>query len=387
MKHTGISERLIIKYFEGKATPEESRLLSDWLDQNESNRQIFAALKKAHIEIEVNAIHSSSGANMAYRRFLEYINKCETLRASNRKKRNTSLRNYILRYAAVFILVLSAGIVSYFMGLNLSPGADNNFCEINVPYGSRSVVILSDGSKIWLNAGSKIKYNRHFDISSREVFLEGEAYFDVEKAKHPFIVYTSHIDIHVLGTRFNVKSYPDEDNIEATLVEGNIRIESKKSDKPVFLRPREKLTFHKPDAKTEVSYYKKENIAGQAGHKALTGTPVTLTPIKDIHIKRNVNTDEYTSWKDGNLIFNKEPLESLARKLERKYDITFSFEDEELKKYSYSGTLRDFPLEQVLRALELTSPINYLISEKTVKLYFNKDFKPLNLLNNQKNPD
>ncbi len=381
MKINDTYKKIIIKYFEGKATQEESGLLSDWLDQNKSNRQIFAALKKAHIEIEANAIHDSSVSNMAYKRFLDHINKNEKLKASDRKKKNTSLRYNILRYAAVFIVIFSVGFSSYFLGYNSSPDADNNFCEIDVPYGSRSKVILPDGSKIWLNAGSKIKYNRHFDRSSREVYLEGEAYFDVEKTKHPFIVYTSHINIHVLGTTFNVKAYQEEDNIEATLVEGNIRIESKKSDKPVFLKPREKLTFHKPDAKTEVSYYKKENESDQTRHKVSTDVKVTLAPVQDMHIKINVNTDEYTSWKDGNLIFNKEPLESLARKLERKYDITFSFENEELKKYSYSGTLRDFPLEQVLRALELTSPVNYSINEKIVKLYFNKDFKPLKLLN------
>jgi transmembrane sensor len=382
MKINDISERIIIKYFEGKATQEESGLLSDWLDQNKSNRQIFASLKKAHIEIEANAIHGSSSTNEAYKRFLDHINKYERLKASDRKKKKIFLRNNILRYAAIFIVILSVGITGYFLGNHLSPGADNNFCEINVPYGSRSMVILSDGSTIWLNAGSKIKYDRHFGISSREVFLEGEAYFDVKKAKHPFIVYTSHIDIHVLGTTFNVKSYPDEDNIEATLVEGIIRIESKRSDKPVFLKPKEKFTFHKPDAKTEVSYCKKENESDQTGHKDSIDATATLAPVQEMKIKRNVNTDEYTSWKDGNLIFNKEPLESLARKLERKYDITFSFENEELKNYSYSGTLRDFPLEQVLKALELTSPINYSIREKTVKLYFNKNFKPRNLLSN-----
>ncbi len=259
MKINGITERIIIKYLEGKATKEESGLLSDWLDQNKSNRQIFAALKKAHIEIEANTIRGSSVIGIAYKRFLGNINKYETLKTSDRKKKKTSLIYNILRYAAIIIIIFSIGISSYFLGYNSSPGKNNNFCEIDVPYGSRSAVIMPDGSKIWLNAGSKIKYDRHFDIDSREVFLEGEAYFDVKKTKRPFIVYTSHISIHVLGTRFNVKSYPDEDNIETTLVEGNIRIESKKSNKPVFLKPREKLTYHKPDAKTEVSYYKKEN--------------------------------------------------------------------------------------------------------------------------------
>ncbi|UCH14380.1 MAG: FecR family protein [Bacteroidales bacterium] len=378
MKINDISERIIIKYFEGKATQQESRLLSDWLDQNKNNRQIFAALKKAYIETEANAMHDSSAINDAYKKFLEHINNYEMLKAADRKKKITSLRNYMLRYAAIFIVIVSVGIGSYFLGFNLSPGADNNFCEVNVPYGSRSKVVLSDGSKIWLNAGSKIKYNKHFDKTSRKVFLEGEAYFDVKKTKHPFIVHTSHIDIHVLGTTFNVKSYPDEDNIVTTLVKGNIRIESKKSDNPVYLKPNEKLTFHKHDAKTQVSYYKKESESEPNRQKTSANVTVPNTTDQGIHIKRNVNIDEYTSWKDGTLIFNKEPLESLARKLERKYDITFSFENEELKNYSYSGTLRDFPLEQVLKALELTSPVIYAINEKTVKLYFNSNTKQLN---------
>ncbi len=381
MKINGMSREIIIKYFAGKATREESRLLSDWLDQNKSNREIFASLKKALIEIEANAVQDSSASSMAYKKFLDHINKYETIKTAERKKKNISLRYNILRYAAIFAVIFSVGTGSYFLGHNSAPGAGNNYCEIEVPYGSRSTVILPDGSKIWLNAGSKIKYNRHFYKNSREVFLEGEAYFNVEKTKRPFIVYTSHINIHVLGTVFNVKSYPEEDNIEATLIQGNIRIESKKSDKPVFLKPKEKLTFHKHDAKAEVSQYKKEDEPDQTRYKASTDIKVDLIPVQAIHIKRNVNTEEYTSWKDGNLIFNKEPLESLARKLERKYDITFSFENEELKKYSYSGTLRDFPLEQVLRALELTSPVKYSINEKTVRLYFNKDFKPLKLLN------
>ncbi len=382
MKINDISERIIIKYFEGKATQQETRLLSEWLDHSKSNRQIFAALKKAHIETEVNAMHDSPAVNDAYKRFLDHINKYEKIKASGRKKKIVYLKSLILRYAAVFVIVLSIGTGSYFLGFNSSPGADNKFCEVNVPYGSRSAVILSDGSKIWLNAGSKIKYNRHFDKSSREIFLEGEAYFNVKKTKNPFIVYTSHIDIHVMGTTFNVKSYPDEDNIVATLVEGNIRIESKKSDSPVYLKPNEKLTFHKPDSATKVSYYKKESESDQNRPKTSPDVTIPNRTTQGIQIKRNVNTDEYTSWKEGTLIFNKEPLESLARKLERKYDITFSFENDELKNYSYSGTLRDFPLEQVLKALELTSPIIYSINEKTVMLYFNKDFKQLNLLNN-----
>jgi transmembrane sensor len=380
MKNANISEGLIIKYFEGKATKKDTMLLSDWLDQDKSNRQFFAVLKKIYMEVEANAVGDDTNAGKAYERFLYQIRKYEKQKTEDRKKKNASLRSVILRYAAIFLLIFSVGIASYFLGHNIIPGSDRNYCEINVPYGSRSMVILPDSSKIWLNAGSKIRYNKGFDLSCREVFLEGEAYFEIKKARHSFVVYTSHLDIRVMGTAFNVKSYPDEDNIETTLVEGNIRIDSKKSVKPVYLKPREKLTYHKPDARTEVSYVKKENEEGQSVYSDLAEAPPVSKPAREINIKRNVNTEEYTSWKDGTLIFNKESLESLARKLERKYDITFSFEDEKLKSYSYSGTLRDFPLEQVLRALELTSPVKYSINEKNVKLYFNKDFKPLKLL-------
>jgi transmembrane sensor len=380
MKPSNISERLIIKYFEGQATEKEARLISDWLDQDKSNRQYFAALKKEHLEIKANAVEYDSETKSAFKRFLNHIDKYENQKIADRKKKNASVRNTVLRYAAIFIIIFSVGIISYFLGHNISPGAERGFCELNVPYGSRSMVILPDSSKIWLNAGSKIKYSRNFDLSCRAVFLEGEAYFEIKKSRHSFVVYTSHLDIRVMGTAFNVKSYPDEDNIETTLVEGNILIESKKSAKPVYLKPREKLTYHKPDARTKVTYLKKENEEELSVHSDPAETPLALTPRREIHIKKNVNTEEYTSWKDGTLIFNKEPLESLARKLERKYDITFSFEDEKLKSYSYSGTLRDFPLEQVLKALELTSPVKYSINEKTVKLYFNKDFKPLKLL-------
>ena len=98
-----------------------------------------------------------------------------------------------------------------------------------------------------------------------------------------------------------------------------------------------------------------------------------------MNIIEKIDTEESTCWKNGTLIINKEPLESLTRKLERKFDITFDFRSEKLKHYTYTGTLRDFPLEQVLKAIRLTSPIKYSIDGKIVKLYFNEDFKPLPL--------
>ncbi|MGD2035718.1 MAG: FecR family protein, partial [Bacteroidales bacterium] len=218
------------------------------------------------------------------------------------------------------------------------------------------------------------RYNRDFDINSREVFIDGEAFFEVEKRKHPLVVHTSHFDIHVLGTSFNVKSYPEEDNIETTLVEGNIRIESDHYGQPLFLKPNQKLTYLKATNTIKSVDLKTDTLA--SSNEPENGTVDTSRKTDEIEIYEDVNVEEATSWKDGKLIINKEPLLFLARKLERKYNIEFEFENEDLKEYSYSGTLRDFPLEQVLKALELTSPINYTIDEKTVTLSHNENFKP-----------
>jgi ferric-dicitrate binding protein FerR (iron transport regulator) len=190
------------------------------------------------------------------------------------------------------------------------------------------------------------------------------------------VVHTSHFDIRVLGTEFNVKSYPEEDNIETTLVEGNIRIESDKYSKPLMLKPRQKLTYLKAShSVTKTDVVKKDEPVQKEENSTASEE---IREKDEIAIYENVNIEENTSWKDGKLVINNEPLQMLARKLERKYDIVFKFESEALKEYSYSGTLRDFPLEQVLKALELTSPIQYTIDEKTVTLSHNSNFKPIN---------
>src|SRR5437773_11061947 len=122
--------------------------------------------------------------------------------------------------------------------------------EIEAKKGARSYMLLPDGTKVWLNSDSKLEYKDNFNDSIREVTLSGEAYFDVVKdAAHPFIVHTSDIDIRVLGTAFNVKSYPKESSIETTLIHGLIEVTNKKlpGSPKVILNPHEKLVFRKQE--------------------------------------------------------------------------------------------------------------------------------------------
>jgi len=372
MIHKNNLEEYLWKYFDGKATLPDIKAINQWLDESKENLDVFASIKKSYIEIETHSGKIPEKIDKAYNQFLAHINKVEAQTEDQRRK-HIHLYNPFIRYVLVASIVIITALCTYLVVNHTQKVVDDTYCEIFVPYGGRSSLILPDGSKIWLNAGSKFKYNRMFNIKSREVFLDGEAYFDVEKSKHPFVVHTSHLDILVLGTAFNVKSYSEDENIETTLVEGKIQIEQKESDRPLYLKSRQKLTYYK----TTNQFQTNQTISDNQPKEAIeVAEEKEVVPAKNIAIEANVNTDESTSWKDGELIINNEPLEELAKKLERKYDIVFQFNSEELKKYSYSGTLRDFPLEQVLRALELTSPIKYSIREKTVILYYNKYFKP-----------
>jgi transmembrane sensor len=383
MKNVTINEEFLFRYFAGKASKEEIQLLSGWLDEDASNRTYFKELKNFYIETRVFVTRDPFRVRNAYHHFQERISEFEKQKVTERTRKIIVLRTRLLRYTAMFFLIFSVGLGSYFLGKGKTKSVSNDYCEIVVPYGGKSSVTLPDGSKVWLNAGSRMKYNRLFDVTSREVFLEGEAYFDVEKEKYPFVVHTSHLDIQVLGTVFNVKSYPDEDDIETTLVEGNIRILTKKSDKTILLKPKEKLTFHKRDDQSEVSPDQRQEKAEKMEPRKGVSVLVPEKLAKKMNIVENIDTEESTCWKNGTLIINKEPLESLTRKLERKFDIAFDFRSEKLQHYTYTGTLRDFPLEQVLQALKLTSPIKYTIDGKTVKLYFNENFKPLPLTKRQ----
>jgi transmembrane sensor len=365
-------DNLIIKYFEGKITQSEAKEVMEWLDQSIQNKEYFAALKKTYIELKFDAVQDDSEAEIAFEKFNKRISQIETNEWVDELGSIFVFSKQLLRYAAIILMILTIGGGSFFLGKLTNKSTTNNFCEISAPMGGKSSVVLPDGTKIWLNAGSKIKYNGDFNSGKRDIFLEGEAYFDVAKKKIPFIVHTSDIDIRVFGTSFNVKSYPDEDRIETTLVEGSIRVDRKES-KPVFLSPKEKLIFYKKNADFETKKYSVDT--NKTSKDTNYQKSVNETIVNDaIEVNTNVNIEEDVSWKDGSLIFNQENLESLTKKLERKYDITFSFENEDLKNYSFSGTLRDFPLEQVLRAIRFTSPINYTINEKTVVLSYNKKF-------------
>ncbi|WP_139955920.1 FecR family protein [Flavicella sediminum] len=216
------------------------------------------------------------------------------------------------------------------------------FNELTIPYGKTFQITLSDGTKVYLNSGSFIKYPVKFLRGmDRKVSIIGEAYFDVAKDKeHPFIVTANDINVRVLGTKFNISSYPEDAITSTVLVEG------------------------------AVSLYQK-------GKKYSNATSTLLTPGKKAswHKKNNririkaVNTDIYTSWIDGKIVFEHMKFHNIIKKLERHYDVKISCNNQKLFVETFTATFDIETIEQVLNSFAKNSPFSYTKKENQIIIH------------------
>lgn len=231
---------------------------------------------------------------------------------------------------------------------------------VSTKRGSKSKIQLPDGTEVWLNADSKITYNENFQGDIREVHLSGEAFFDVVRnEKKPFIIHTDVIDIKVLGTAFNVRSYANEKNTETSLIRGSVEITLRNNpDKKFMLKPDDKLIVQNEDAKTvarEITTGKKED------------KPILLTWDKIKYEKSDSSAKEIL-WVKNKLSFDGESLEEIALKIERWYDVKVNITDSRLKKTEYTAVFNDESLEQVMEALQITGKFRYTINKKNVTI-------------------
>lgn len=233
---------------------------------------------------------------------------------------------------------------------------------ISTKPGSKSKVQLPDGTQVWLNADSRLTYNENFQGAgnSREVQLTGEAYFDVAKDKeHPFIIHTSSIDVTVLGTSLNIRSYTNEKNTETVLIHGSIEVTLRNHpDKKIILKPNEKLVVK--NEKTLVpSAVAKPDQKEEDGKK-----PIMI--VGKVHFQKKDSTASEVMWVKNKLVFDGESLEEVSLKIERWYNVKVRITDESLKSTQYSGVFEDESLRQVMEALRLTGNFRYVINKKEV---------------------
>ena len=298
-----------------------------------------------------------------------------------KKKQPEKIRSRIIRISYLKWAAAAAVVVfAYLFGL-LTAGkpkqtevtTEANMYLIEAPKGGKSVMTLSDGSKVWLNAGSALQFDQTFGLQNRNLTLHGEAYFEVaHDDEFPFHVETSGITITALGTAFNVKAYPEDDLIETTLVEGSVRIEtnaqSKTKTEPVVLEPNQKVVFYKKQPSASVPANADMLPAdAQKSNNAQSFSKIELSTEVDVELS--------TSWKDKRWMVVGEPLGVFAANIERKYDMALVFEDPELEDYKISATLEEETIEQLFNAIRLTVPMDYLIERNRVYLKINQQLK------------
>lgn len=237
--------------------------------------------------------------------------------------------------------------------------------EIQTPKGTRTKIKLPDGSDVWLNAGSKLNYDKSFDGDLREVYLTGEAYFDVVRnEKKPFIIHTSKIDVRVLGTQFNVKAYEEDKTTETSLIKGSVEVFLKNNpSKKYLLKPNQKLVL------SNESLLVKEKSGGVVAGNI---NPVTFNPkaeITELSYLNDAKTDVESSWTRNILSFEDEQFSEVAKKMERWYDVTIQFKNKRLEREYISGSFEQESLEQAMKALKYTTGFNFKTEGKIITIY------------------
>jgi ferric-dicitrate binding protein FerR (iron transport regulator) len=231
--------------------------------------------------------------------------------------------------------------------------------EISTKNGSKTNLVLPDGTKVWLNAGSEMTYDKNYGSKLREVTLNGEAYFDVVKnADKPFIIHAAKMDIKVLGTAFNVKCYKGEKTIETSLIRGSIEVTLKDRQEKIMLKPNEKLIINTEE---------KEKIK-VAPNKIVpvSSTQKPIISLSNLTIFSKDNTVVETAWVQNRLVFVSETFEDIALMMERWYGIKIIFADEVLKEAKITGSFEKESITEALNALQLLSPFNYVIKNNII---------------------
>jgi transmembrane sensor len=347
---------LMSRNLSGEASPAEQEELArrlqahpQWQQQYETLRQLWKTSNEEKANPEPGKIN----------RILQLASVEETLQQESPSLPiiQLSSRKKWYRYAAVAaILVIAAWSVNQWV---LNPRHSERV--VIAEKGTKTRTILPDGSTVWLNAGSRIEYSPAFTGKIREVTLFGEAYFDVVKNPgRPFIVHAGGIDIKVLGTAFNVKSYPEEDSVETTLIHGLVELTRTDGARqsPIYLRPNQKIVLPAAGRISETEV--KKLTAEQPVTPSLSASVNNL----DSTLKENERFE--TAWMYNRLEFRGDSFLQLARKLERWYNITIHFEDEAAKGLTFNGSIENENVEQAFKALHTAVSFKYRIENNEV---------------------
>jgi transmembrane sensor len=341
----------------GEISADEQSELNDLLKSDPYLYQQFSMLKQLWNKslAEEDVLDEENKERFLFKKI---INKAEIERqhaVELTETKSTSIfkklfsKRLVLAYAASIILV-----ALFFLNRPSPLVASKPEQIIAAQYGSRSKVLLPDGTTVWLNGGSKLYYDFEFSGATREVRLDGEAFFDVVKQKgRPFIVHAGKIDIKVHGTAFNVKCYADDKNIETTLLHGKIEVTDKtnKTRPSVFLVPNQKLIVPVRTAQSNVSAESKRAYE-----------------LINLDTKLQEKERIETAWIYNRVEFRAERFEDLAKKLERWYNVSIEFEDDSVQALTFNGSFEKETADQAFNALKKVAAFDFEIQGREIRI-------------------
>ncbi len=269
-------------------------------------------------------------------------------------------------FSFLTFIILTTGVIfliSQKRGTKLPTG--QAISSIVTKNGNRTKIVLPDGSQVWLNAGSNLDYNNSvFNKDLREVTLNGEAYFDVTRdPEKPFIIHTKKMDIKVLGTVFNVRSYSNEKIAEASLIKGSIEVTLKdRKDQKIVLKPNEKISIANEEQRIEP----KQNKVVLA---KTNNSPVPQIVVKELKPNPTYNIIGEIAWTQNKLYFEDESLEDIALRMERWFGKKVTIANESLKNIRYTGNFENETMEEVLSYLKLSRSFNFRLGNDNVVIY------------------
>lgn len=323
-------ERVMLDYLKGSITPEDMQRLTELLRENDSCRQKYSEMTRTY------ALASSSW--FARRKEQNFEQLRDSLNFRSSRKRTLSRKIRIWSVAAVWALLIGCSITFlYLYSSSESTSIMDSYCQIEIPQGATSKLILPDNTVVFLNGGTTLKYDASLqDKENREVFLTGEAYFEVTKnADKPFIVHAGELNVKVLGTTFNVVSYPDEPEVKVSLAEGRVQVSvASEAKEDLFLSPNEQAIYNKED--------------------------------KQLSMKK-IDAASQTAWTTGRLVFVNETLFDILKTIGKKYDIQILIQSQKVHTEYFSGSVdAHLTLDEILSYLDVDNKFVWRKKGKTI---------------------
>ena len=328
---------LLGKQLAGEISPDESIELKSILADNEALRTEYKQLQ-TYFESETA---EEENIDLVFDRIRGQIQIPDKPGLKVAKNKSYSVW---LKIAAVVAIVLAGVLVYNREAIFFNKTDQLALKQAQTEATEIKTIVLADGSTVKMNSGSSLKYPEHFTADTRDVYLSGEAFFDVKKdPKHPFIVHTEQLAVKVLGTAFDVKAYQNDVFTETTLIRGSVAVSLKNNTKQTFiLKPNDKFTL--AGGRASMS---------QLTHFSGTGTDKVME----------------TAWTNHELIYKNNRFDEIARLFERWYDVKITFKEADLKTMKFTGHVDKETIAEALNVLKLIENFNYSIKGKNVYIY------------------